>query len=731
MNCRFSNLLFVLGLLPIVSVGAETLAHKTKEFCESKLTDGSASSRDTQLDFRISGEQIDNRFVRKSGIAAHIVANSTSKASVIVGFADGGNSGVSMWFDPNPRLKLRIGESVKMLTANQAGLHGVRASIEASGVDSLSISNFILGNIRHIRDYEDLKLKPDSIQEQVEWDQTRNVVHVTRFITPEHQYELTLHLDVGVVVKNVNGRFVLAKAPGHSGPIRFHVEALTGERLLTAIPIQDLIEPRYLSTLDRQTINMLSFVAYQEKWLAGAWRYMTYFGRDSMMSSKLMLNFLRPRAIEGALAGVIERINAEGEVSHEETLADYAFYLNGGKSFDPVQDYKMIDDDYMLAILLKDYFKMTADRDANLFLSRLMPNGQSYRQVVARNFRYIIYSAYPFAEHMREAREKDHQIALSQGYQYLIHLKKGESTGNWRDSDTGLGKGTIPLDVNAALVPSALLAVHDLMATDRYGFHDDVNAARAMSYYQTWHAEAPRLFEVHVKQDKAFEMAHAYMRQLGLDLSKVTAGSQGRPYQLTEDLAYYALALNQDGTKVDVMNSDEGSWLFFGLPSEKQLWTIADRLTKPFPYGLSSPVGMLIANPTFASESTRELFTRDHYHGTLVWGREHAVMLAGLLHQLKRTDLSEKTQSKLRDALRVLWSLLEKTAAYESAELWTWDPEAGQMVHVTYGTKPSHHTASNPIQTWSVAVSLLREAVGPEVERILSTHVHTAAAIGQ
>ena len=40
----------------------------------------------------------------------------------------------------------------------------------------------------------------------------------------------------------------------------------------------------------------------------------------------------------------------------------------------------------------------------------------------------------------------------------LVSIKAGRMTGNWRDSEQGLGRGRYPYDVNAALVPAALVA---------------------------------------------------------------------------------------------------------------------------------------------------------------------------------------------------------------------------------------------------------------------------------
>lgn len=53
----------------------------------------------------------------------------------------------------------------------------------------------------------------------------------------------------------------------------------------------------------------------------------------------------------------------------------------------------------------------------------------------------------------------------------LIHLNDGESVGQWRDSNTGLGGSRIPYDVNTALVPAALRAIAALAQEGYFAEH--------------------------------------------------------------------------------------------------------------------------------------------------------------------------------------------------------------------------------------------------------------------
>jgi len=95
----------------------------------------------------------------------------------------------------------------------------------------------------------------------------------------------------------------------------------------------------------------LAFLSYTAKLTAGAWRFLTYFGRDTMIAALLLEPVLsegQGSALEAVLAGVLERINStDGSVCHEETIGDYATWTNlqnNLTSTAPLCDYKMVGD---------------------------------------------------------------------------------------------------------------------------------------------------------------------------------------------------------------------------------------------------------------------------------------------------------------------------------------------------------------------------------------------------
>ena len=106
---------------------------------------------------------------------------------------------------------------------------------------------------------------------------------------------------------------------------------------------------------DVRARNALAFLSYQDKFLAGSWRFNTYFGRDTLISALLLAPVLEPQAMESAIASVLDRLAPNGEVAHEEDIGEFAVLRNAregrGRVATPVYDYGMVDDDFLLAPL--------------------------------------------------------------------------------------------------------------------------------------------------------------------------------------------------------------------------------------------------------------------------------------------------------------------------------------------------------------------------------------------
>jgi uncharacterized membrane protein len=253
----------------------------------------------------------------------------------------------------------------------------------------------------------------------------------------------------------------------------------------------------------------------------------------------------------------------------------------------------------------------------------------------------------------------------------LIALRPGTTVGNWRDSSNGLGGGRFPFDVNVALVPAALRAAARLYGSGLLG-SEDAAAARAAGLATVWD-NTQRLFSITVPADQARAQAAAYARAEGLDPAPAVDAIAGPVH-------YDAIALGYMGQPVPVMHTDSSMVLQFGDPSAHYLDAVAAQIAMPFPAGLRTAVGVVVANPVYAPDPVRRIFTRKDYHGTVVWSWQQAMLASGLKRQLARTDLPDATRKSLRAAERALWEGILAMQARSSGELWSWEPGDGKAV---------------------------------------------------
>jgi hypothetical protein len=113
-----------------------------------------------------------------------------------------------------------------------------------------------------------------------------------------------------------------------------------------------------------QDVEDLSFLTYSNKMLAGTWRFLTYFGRDTMIAMLLMNDRLSNEALEAGIGAVLERSNTTGVLCHEETIGDYATLTNlldNVTSTAPSCSYIMVDTDLYLQPLMAQYFLNVPD----------------------------------------------------------------------------------------------------------------------------------------------------------------------------------------------------------------------------------------------------------------------------------------------------------------------------------------------------------------------------------
>lgn len=649
--------------------------------------EAAGASASAPLAFRIREGDVLNAFHQQGDVAAHLLLSDGTRPRILAAFP-AGNSGAGAWFEASGRPVRWTLDAMRAEHARDARGRPLRGVVAEVRLDAarLVVRDAVLGSVRVLRDYQLGTAYPPETGARARLDGDTLAWSRDR-LDGEPGYRLALQARDGRIERDGNGRFVL-RSTRDGRPIRLRITALTGETPLAPFPGDALFEPS--AGTDARSREALRFLAYHEKFLAGSWRFDTYFGRDTLMSLRLLMPALRAEAIESGLASVLERMNPDGEVAHEEDIGEFAVLRRrreGGSGDAPIYDYGMVDDDVMLAPVAAAWLldDPRGRARAGEFLSRRLPHGGTVGEALARNFGLVLRWAAPFAKAPAPTR--------------LVALKPGRSTGQWRDSERGLAGGRYAYDVNAVFVPAALRAIARFAANERLAARLGDDAAQAFAqapaWAEIWAREAPPLFSVVLPGGDAREAASAYAKQAGVparDAAHALAGGR---------IAFPALSLDAQGRPIPVLHSDVGFALLFGEPAPEALSNLVEAAMRPFPAGLMTPVGMLVANPAYAPAAVQRDFGPGAYHGTVVWSWQQALMAAGLRRQLARSDLSASARAGLEDAQARLWRAIESGRETRTSELWSWQYADGRYRVAPFGQGRGDVDESNAAQLWS------------------------------
>ncbi|KAK4635119.1 hypothetical protein CLAFUW4_02161 [Fulvia fulva] len=402
-------------------------------------------------------------------------------------------------------------------------------------------------------------------------------------------------------------------------------------------------------------------------------------------------------AMEAVIGAVLERLNrTSGIVCHEETIGDYATFLNlqknisGNEANRPGCTYQMVDTEYFLAPLVEAYFLKTEtgrSRSQAFFATKATTDfgnaGLTYGELFSINIEAIINMTTPFAQPGGQTKEN------------LIHLQDGEVVGQWRDSTYGIGGGRIPYDVNTALVPAALHAIGNLATANFFPAHPSWSETATTSA-QIWQDNPLAFFRITIPPADANSLVQTYATTINLSPSLSIPS-------ITDAITFHALALdgNNNQPLVHIMNTDDCFRLFLlNSTTDSQLTPFlnqtATNILAPFPVGLSNPVGLLIANPAYGGDAVYAAsFTNNAYHGTVVWIWQMAMMGAGLERQLVRCGEGEGevpgfcgdegVRGNVLAAYNHLWDLIEMNEAYINNEVWSWVFQDGDFTFEALG----------------------------------------------
>ncbi len=455
---------------------------------------------------------------------------------------------------------------------------------------------------------------------------------------------------------------------------------------MTGYSNNDLYRPEFLAVTaktDSRTVNSLKaleFLARREKLMAGSWRFLTYFGRDTLISAAMLEPILSDAALTAAVESVLVRLAPSGMVAHEEDIGPWAEWrhlqANEAPSLEPVYDYKMIDDDLLLPLLLAKL----KENGRGAVVERLLKNPAD-RTAILKNASYVL-------ERLESGQP--------------LRLKVGESTGDWRDSHEGLGGGVYPASVNAALAVATLDALagllpdldpqpKDLIA--KIGGLRKIWSDIAKDYWMTLSAEQVQA------RIGAFEKTLSGPRKRGFQ--NLVAQHQ----EFLDRRFRFPILSKTDGLNpVVVAHTDVAFSLFYGRLKHEELEEILTLLERPFPFGLKTAAGYVVANPIFSSDTDHyKTLGFGQYHGLVVWSWPSAMLQLGLMRQLgQHPEVAQRLQTLLNE----IQQSEERVGALATSELWAIDLTDSGITWRAYGTS-GDQTESNALQLWSTVYPAL------------------------
>lgn len=620
-----------------------------------------------------------NYFLQDKEAECHVIVRS-EPPRVVFAFPSQ-NSGAAFVFKPGARLE---GLDVH----SEPDRTGQTVVLRARSQGSLNLRRTVLGSVRTLReevegpgaDWVWKALAPQGVAvARGTSNLGRHTVLYTRPYLPGGNYQAVLSWPESVsAARSGEGYALSSKTPFElQFTVRVPHPPLGGPTFeeLTSPAARALTEPRA-----REALRNLHFLVRGGKLMAGSWRFLTYFGRDTLLSLALLEPALSRPTLEMGLTSVLDRLSPAGDVAHEEEIGDWAVFrhlqLGQPPSDKPLYDYKMVDDDFLLPVI-------SGRLASPAWLA-------AHEERVLANWKYVLDKA--AAGPIRNVR--------------------GSNVGDWRDSQEGMGWGVYSGNVNHTLVPAALRAIAAMgkewpggegMADRARGLLHHWSSVRGQYRVTLPPADIRERLRVSM-QSLDPEEREFYLRRpvcsSSVSLRDFLAGQEAPA--LARPLSFLALSLTDDGKPVEVMNSDFSFLLFLGEPTRAEVDESLRLLELEYPVGLMTPVGPVVANPAYSLDPRhRRDLSRRAYHGAVIWAWQSAMIQAGLLRQWKVYGQDEELGPRLERVIHALERAEQNAGGLAASELWTHRVHGGRWEAVAFGADSGDQTESNALQLWS------------------------------
>ncbi|MBI3548728.1 MAG: hypothetical protein HY078_06715 [Elusimicrobia bacterium] len=696
---------------------------------------GAAGAQELRFEAREAGNF--NAFYQAYETAYHVRVTPPPHARILFAFP-AEDSGVFFAFDKarpeNAGLRWSATESGPW---EEKGIRGGWARVEADRAE-IVLTSTILDSVRVIRDAVihakrvEMRRELDKALElkTSEWIEAKpeiipsGILFTRSTLDGRNRYAAGLLFSEPVAVEAIpEGGWRIKSRSGK--PLAARVQAGVDFTPLTPMPPEELLSPAALSAYKgkaaarvKDAIDRFRFLVYREKWLAGSHRFLTYFGRDTILSALLTWDAISPKARESALRSVLDRVSPEGRVAHEEDVAgqaevrrmEEAFKLTATpaaarealKNLDaPFFDYKMVDGEPLLAILARAWIASETAERREALLAAKSAQGATYRELLRRVLARVAADAAPYAKARRALLMRTQLVSPEERRALAKSLVSFRQPlyGDWRDSNEGNGFGPYSANVNAILFPRALALLAETAKAAKIGMKEITPEDPAMLAAE-W-SRAAEHFEVSLSSAEAARRLARFLEASGQDKKSLEA--RVGPLDKIGPVRFQAISLDTEGRPIEVMHSDGVLDLLLGAPTPERIDRILSVWERPYPLGLATEVGGVAANAAFsAREKDFELFGRAAYHGSVIWGWPQLAMIVGARAQAERFD--GPIEARLQAAAGAAADAFGRAGPSASLELWAFALDAkGKAAASPFNLGSGDDAEANPAQLWSAA----------------------------
>ena len=330
------------------------------------------------------------------------------------------------------------------------------------------------------------------------------ITFTRRSLDGRHLYRLDFVADAAFAVSQSGANLHISrKNPSAPAPLRLTIRASTDFEPLTPMPFDSLVNEtgKKLLVKDKhfaQAIRNFEFLAFTEKFLAGSWNFLSYFGRDTLIAIRIMWRVLSRQAKQTGIQSVTNEISEDGIVNVTDEWTDDRTVANAIECFFREYDrgdtdaarrlmktildghvpehpfLDVLDQTFMFPSAASHWFKELDDRELNKWLKtnhQVLGRTEANLATLLRNWNYILKSAAPCIAAWQSLHSKYPTLSPRQIIEtYPDEFRRTNKTlvysiagaANWRDT-YNLPWHFKAEDINVNLLPMAIAAIQEMI----------------------------------------------------------------------------------------------------------------------------------------------------------------------------------------------------------------------------------------------------------------------------